>query len=351
MIPPLNERLDEINSFDGNLIFGSKKFHAATNRTGAGRPSEGGLVAEHAKIVVDTGKERYLPAGDWWESVSVCPVCENAQHEAVLSRLGLTIRRCVDCTHWFQSPRINLNKAIELYSDDATAAAIYTQPMQLEIDAKKYRYGLKLLEQAGVPSLNGLLDFGCGVGLFLREADAMGWQRCVGIDANQNYQASYQGSDEIQFINTNFESLAIDNLGQNYSAITMWNVLEHLYNPLSVLTQLRDLLASGGLLLVMIPNVESLATRVIREKSATFNWKHVSHFSARSLRVLMARAGFREQHLETVISEIDNVKSYLLGAHPYHGHGDPQGIFDFITPEFIHKNLLGSRILAVFSRD
>ena len=53
---------------------------------------------------------------------------------------------------------------------------------------------------------------------------------------------------------------------------------------------------------------------------------------------------------ETVVSEIDNIKSYLSGKWPYDGHGDPEDIFKNITPEFIHKNLLGSRILAVYKK-
>lgn len=351
MIPPLSDRLNEINSFDGNLVFGAKTFHVTTNRTGKGRPSEGGLVAEHAKIVNDTGRDRYELLGDYWELLEGCPVCDNSASELVIQRLGLTVWRCSYCTHRFQNPRITLEKAIELYSDDQTAAAIYTQPTQLEIDAKKYRYGLKVLDWVGYPDTDGILDFGCGTGLFLKEAQAAGWRRCVGIDANKNYQEAYSQADHIQFINTNFESLDPEVIGRDYSTITMWNVLEHLYDPLAVLSKLRSLLTANGLLLIMVPNVESLATRIIRERSATFNWKHVSHFSPLSLRTLMSRAGFRERHFETVITEIDNVKSYLSGAHPYHGFGDPTNLFSFITPEFIHKNLLGSRLLAVFSRD
>jgi len=350
MIPDFETRLSAIDSFDGNLAFGAKVFHQETNRTGVGRPGEGGLVFEHSKIIQDTHNERYQPIGNSWEPVDCCPACNDNDQKPFLTRLGLTIQRCSNCGHRFQNPRITLERAIELYADDRTAAAIYSQPLQLEIDSRKYRYGLQLLEWAGYTEKDGLLDFGCGVGLFLREAHSSGWTRCIGIDANQNYQRSYQGSHEIEFINTNFESLDSETLGSNFSAIAMWNVLEHIYEPFEVLSKLRKLLSDTGLLLIMVPNVESLATRIIREKSATFNWKHISHFSARSLRTLLERSGFIEIHLETVISEIDNIKSYLSGEHPYHGHGDPENLFDFITPRYIHQNFLGSRLLGVFRR-
>ena len=57
---------------------------------------------------------------------------------------------------------------------------------------------------------------------------------------------------------------------------------------------------------------------------------------------------FKAVHLETAITEIDNIKSYLVGEYPYHGYGYPENLFKFITPEFIHQNNLGSRIIGIF---
>ena len=65
----------------------------------------------------------------------------------------------------------------------------------------------------------------------------------------------------------------------------------------------------------------------------------------------MTLHGFQSVHIETAISEIDNVKSYLSGEYPYHGYGDPDHLFDFITPKYLHDNLLGSRLIGVFRND
>ena len=124
--------------------------------------------------------------------------------------------------------------------------------------------------------------------------------------------------------------------------------LEHLFDLQGIVAEIKRMLKPGGLLFIMVPNVESMATRLIREKSATFNWKHVSHFSPTSLKTLMSRHGLECIHMETAISEIDNVKSYLSGEYPYYGYGDPEHLFDFITPEYLHPNLLGSRLIGVF---
>ena len=101
----------------------------------------------------------------------------------------------------------------------------------------------------------------------------------------------------------------------------------------------------------MVPNSLSLATRLMRNMSPTFSWKHVNHFTEKSLSTLFVNHGFKFEFKETVISEIDNIKSYMSGEYPYHGYGDPEQIFEFITPEYIHDNMLGSRLIGVFGHD
>lgn len=347
-IVAFDSRLEAKNQFDGNLRFGAKAFHKDTNRSGEGKPADGGLVREHAKIVRDTGEERFQRIGDFWDDVTNCPVCGSPQRSFFLTRMGLDIWRCKSCSHRYQHPRITFEKACELYADDKTASDIYTQPMQKEIDRIKYQYGLDLIEQLKPSARKRIMDIGCGAGVFLEVALANGWETCVGIDANGRYADIYQDAVGIQYIQSSFERLDRERLGRNYDCISLWNVLEHLFDLQGIVAEIKRMLSPGGLLFIMVPNVESLATRLIREKSATFNWKHVSHFSPNSLKVLMERHGLTCVHLETAITEIDNVKSYLSGEYPYHGYGDPDHLFDFITPDYIHRNLLGSRLIGIF---
>lgn len=341
-------RLEAKNQFDGNLRFGAKKFHKVTNRSGEGKPADGGLGREHAKIVKDTGKERYQRVGDFWENVNECPVCGDTERSFFLTRMGLDIWRCNSCSHRYQHPRITFEKACELYADDKTASDIYTQPMQKDIDRIKYQYGIDLIDQLNPPARKRMMDIGCGAGVFLEVALENGWDTCVGIDANSRYSDIYQEAKGIQYIQSSFERFDRECLGKNYDCISLWNVLEHLFDLQSIVIEIKRMLKPGGLLLIMVPNVESMATRLIRDKSATFNWKHVCHFSPASLKILMSRHRLECVHMETAISEIDNVKSYLSGEYPYHGYGDPDHLFDFITPEYLDRNLLGSRMIGVF---
>jgi 2-polyprenyl-3-methyl-5-hydroxy-6-metoxy-1,4-benzoquinol methylase len=349
-IHSFDERLKAKNRFDGNLLHGAKEFHSKTDRSGKGKPSSGYLIREHAMLVNDTGADRYQRIEEYWEPVNACPVCGSVEREHFLSRFGLEIYRCTGCTHRYLSPRVKFDDAERIYMDDKTASDIYTKPLQVEIDEIKYQYGLDLVEQLQPPARDKILDLGCGAGTFLKMAERNGWKQCVGVDINQRYSDIYTSAKGIQFINATFERLDPAKLGGDYDVISMWSVLEHLYDKHAVLKTLISMLKPGGLLFILVPNVESLATRLMREMSPTFAWKHVSHFSPKSLVKLMDLHGLNCVFHETVISEVDNIKSYMSGEYPYHGYGDPAGLFDFITPEYLHKNMLGSRQIAVFKK-
>jgi ubiquinone/menaquinone biosynthesis C-methylase UbiE/ribosomal protein L37AE/L43A len=350
-IKSFESRLAAKNLFDGNLRHGAKDFHAKTFRSGEGRPSSGFLVREHAKVVEDTGRDRYARIEGNWEDVPACPVCGSQEREPFLIRFGLDIYRCGGCTHRYLSPRLKFEVAESLYMNDKTASDIYTQPLQIEIDEIKYQYGIDLIDQLNPPARDKIMDIGCGAGVFLKMAERNGWQSCVGIDINENYNSIYQEAKGIQYISSSFERLNPEKLGGSYDCISMWSVLEHLYDLHGILAQVKTMLKPGGLLFILIPNVESLASRLMRERSPTFNWKHLSHFSPKSLKRLMEIHKLSCVHFETVITEIDNIKSYMSGEYPYHGHGDPEGLFDFITPDYIHRHDLGSRMIGVFRND
>lgn len=344
----LENRLDVINAFDGQLQYGAERFNRETNRSGKGRPSSGFMTPEQAKAVEDTGRERHIRRTGMWRSVDNCPVCGGSEAEFFLERMGMRYRRCAACTHVYADPVIEPGELGRIYGDDQTGYRIYTQPLQKEIDRKKYRYGVDIMDTVGLPGRERILDIGCGAGVFLQVAHECGWPHCVGVDANSAYSETYREIEGVQFVNCTFESLDRETLGSPYDAVSMWSVLEHIYEPTTFLESLGRVLKPGGIFFVLVPNVKSLATRLTRTLSPCFNWKHVHCFSPESLRRLVEGAGFRMLHRETAITEIENIKSYMSGEFPYHGYGDPDGLFDFITPEYIHRNLLGSRLIAVF---
>lgn len=340
-----NYRLKKKNQFDGNLIYGAKKFHSHTQRICDDFPEE------YKLIIDDTKKDRYrIKDKKNWENLDRCFICGSTNFEHFINRFGMDYYRCKKCTHRFLSPRLKEEKAGELYAKEKSMTNVYAQDMQSEVDKIKYEYGLNLIEEFLINKKENILDIGCGNGHFVNVASKNGWNSAIGVDINPSFYDLPYDSNGIQFINCEFRNLDLKKLNLNFETITLWDVLEHIYNPIKMLKEIHSVMNENGILLVMVPNVNSLASRIIRDKSPTFTWGHVSSFSEKSLRYLLSENGFQCLLLETVITEIDNIKSYLSGENPYSGYGDPDNLFGFITPEYIHDNLLGSRLLGIFKK-
>jgi SAM-dependent methyltransferase len=85
--------------------------------------------------------------------------------------------------------------------------------------------------------------------------------------------------------------------GAAYDAITMFYVLEHLFDPISALRKVFDLLQPGGVLLVRVPDT----TPIVRLLS-TFGLEcglydppfHLFDFPPRVLTMMLGEAGFGE---------------------------------------------------------
>lgn len=342
------QNLDIVNKFDGQLIYGASRFNFETSRAGLGNPSSGYMTSEQMKIIQEEDGNYSRKKQEEWISVNSCPVCEGVDQVTIIKRMGLVFVQCQLCSHVFQNPVIKQQKAIELYKDDRTASKIYTNKLQRDIDSLKYSYGLDLICKYSGYTPSKILDIGCGAGVFLNEAVKVGVDKCVGIDANENYSDRYSDSTGIHFINSDFEGLSASSIGSDFECITMWSVLEHIYSPSRFIESLKDILSPQGLVFVLVPNFKSLATRIIRSQSPCFNWKHPHYFHLETLNRIFADRGFVNLHAETVISEIENIKAYMNGDYPYHGSKSQDDMFPFITPEYLHTNLLGSRLIAIY---
>lgn len=339
------------DDFDGQLKFGARTFNSSTNRIGENRPSSDYMPSELKKIILQTSDGSYVrkSIADWRE-VEHCPVCGSVESTLFVERFGLNFLECQICEHVYQNPIVDEKKAIELYSADQTGFDIYTSAPQREVDIIKYDYGIQILREI-MPNLgNRILDIGCGNGLFLERAAAAGFNSLVGIDANHLYGDGYRGQDNINFFNTDFGDLDYLHEFAPFDAITLWGVFEHLYEPSQMLESIKAISHSDTLLLILVPNVKSLATRLIRGGSPCFNWKHLHYFHVGSLCDLLKQHGYDNLHNETVITELGSIKNYMAGLHPYMAPNTERDIdFPFITPRFIHENFLGSRILSIFS--
>ncbi len=95
--------------------------------------------------------------------------------------------------------------------------------------------------------------------------------------------------------------------GASFDCIIFADVLEHLAEPLTVLTASRSLLATGGRIIVSVPNVANFNVRAmllkgkwVYEDEGIMDRTHLRWFTRESILALIAEAGLEPEELHYV---------------------------------------------------
>lgn len=99
-----------------------------------------------------------------------------------------------------------------------------------------------------------LLDVGCGLGVFMQRAREHGWE-AHGCDTSASWVAHARELLGAPAAVTHSDILELEAPAGGYDLITLWDVIEHIYQPLDVLAHLRTLLAPGGQVFIRTPNI------------------------------------------------------------------------------------------------
>lgn len=133
------------------------------------------------------------------------------------------------------------------------------------------------------PSKGILLDIGAGTGEFLLKASKKNWT-ALGYEPDSSARAIAIGKG-ISLC----ESLAeIEN--NSVDVITMWHVLEHVYDYDAQIIELKRILKKDGVLIVAVPNFKSYDATHYKKSWAAFDApRHLWHFSKTSIKKIFGK--------------------------------------------------------------
>ncbi len=134
-----------------------------------------------------------------------------------------------------------------------------------------------------------VLDVGCGGGLFLGMLGGRG-ARVVGLDFSLDAAGVAWRKQNVPAV---CASLSRAPFAPGACAVvTMFHVLEHLYDPTSYVESARDLLQPNGRLIIQVPNAASWQFLVLGESWSGLDIpRHLLTFRLHDLEVLLDRCG------------------------------------------------------------
>ncbi|MGA2192654.1 MAG: class I SAM-dependent methyltransferase [Nitrospirota bacterium] len=135
-----------------------------------------------------------------------------------------------------------------------------------------------------------LLDVGCGNGRFITFLKKNNWD-AAGVEVHDDTIKHLARKEGLEVYTGDFLELDIPKV---YDIITMWWVLEHAIDPLSVLKKARGLLADDGNMIVAVPNFDCIERKVFGGDWALADLpRHLYNFTPRTINGLFAKAGFK----------------------------------------------------------
>ena len=142
-----------------------------------------------------------------------------------------------------------------------------------------------------------LLDLGCSAGGFLRAIRKPSW-KLYGIEMSQTVaNRAEAASGATVFVG---DILDAPFPASSFDAITCFHVLEHVYQPLAVLRKIACWLKPGGILYLMVPNIDSAGARIFGAYWYALELpRHLYHYSPRSLGVMADAVGLEQISVTT----------------------------------------------------
>jgi len=135
-----------------------------------------------------------------------------------------------------------------------------------------------------------LLDMGCGTGYFPGYMKNKGF-RVTGIEKDDD--AREYGKEKFSLNILPENSLFDSSIKSRYGIITLWHVLEHLYDPKKYMRVFHDLLKENGYLIIALPNPDSYDAKHYDKDWAAYDVpRHLWHFTPRTFGDLASISDF-----------------------------------------------------------
>jgi len=140
-----------------------------------------------------------------------------------------------------------------------------------------------------------VLDVGCGYGFFRKAMADAGWKH-DGVEISRHACRAAKELFGFETICGTLEQVAPS---ADYDAVILWDVIEHVGDPLDLLNRCNGLLRVGGVCAIRTPNLNAVERDVFGRYYHSFKKEHLQYFSPGSLTLLAGRCGLEARFVAT----------------------------------------------------
>lgn len=240
-----------------------------------------------------------------------CNLCGNNDYTILYDNMGIPcingfkasgneiskdrIVKCNICGLIYVNPRLKEDIILLSYSNGKDEKFV-SQNKWREMTFKK---SMKLINKYA--KKGRLLDIGTAGGAFLHVAKKDGWN-VYGIEPNKwlcDWGLKHYG------IKINPGTLFDYKYPDNYfDLITLWDVLEHVGNPIKMLKECHRILKKDGILLINYPDIGSGIAKIMGKKWVFLLSVHLFYFTKDSIRQMLEKSGYEiikiKPHIQTL---------------------------------------------------
>ena len=131
-----------------------------------------------------------------------------------------------------------------------------------------------------------LLDFGCGLGSTLSAGEKLGWD-VMGIEMSR-FCIDYCNESGFNVL-SDLSKIPLD---QKFDIITLFDVIEHVPNPLDIFNALRARLNTNGVLIITCPNWNSLERYLFGSRWKAIDPQHYHYFTSQTIKRILIKSNF-----------------------------------------------------------
>ena len=217
-----------------------------------------------------------------------CPICHFSDTQPIFDN---TLLKCQNCGHGWANLQLDHAYLQQLYAENYFKGEEYADYLaDKEILQMNFSKRAKQIAQSA-PAPKYLLEIGCAYGFFYETIQQQ--------FKDSHYQGYDISSDAIQYAKQHYgpyfsaeNYLDVAN-AQNYDAVFMWDVIEHLADPGAFLAKAQKECKPGAMLYLTTGDFGALLPRLQGKK-----WRmihpptHLHYFTKKSMTALLKKHGF-----------------------------------------------------------